>query len=191
MPIYRTVAHISSPVLGGSGVNVFHVRIDPTSDQGHVLGTMMGHVKDWYTSINLLFSEDTTISWDGTGVTVDGDEPVLVQDDSTWSVPGGTTTPDLPPANALCVTWRSTIASRSGRGRTFLGPISKDILQDNGTPVEAARDTVQTANNALISSFSDPDGGALCVWSVKEKVGRDIVSASVPNEFAVLRSRRD
>lgn len=192
MATYRCSVKITSPDLGGNGANVFHARTaNPLDEEGDVQ-QLMDWVQEFYTDVNLLFSEDTTISWDGlaTEIEASGDPGILSLDG--WSVVGGTTTPNLPPSNCLCVTWRSSAAVRSGRGRTFLGPISRDILQDNGTPVEAARDTVVTAAATLIGHFNDPgDRGALAVYSETHHIIRDIVSAMVPNEFAVLRSRRD
>lgn len=191
MGIWRAVVTVTSPDLGGTGVNVWHIRDDGTVNPDPGLNNRIDALHDFYTACANAFCGTTTIDFGGDLVLVDGTEPTLKSGLHNWSVVGGTTTPNLPPANCICVSWKTDLAGRSGRGRTFLGPISKDALEDNGTPVEAVREFIQAAGNALIASDSPPDNGAFVVWSPKTHTGRDLAGVNVPNEFAVLRSRRD
>jgi hypothetical protein len=192
MTVFRMVVTIDSPVLGGTGVNIWHLRNTGSApDPDSELNGLSELVHTFYSAIANYFKGDTTIAFDGTMVEVGSAEPEGHFDLDTWSVVGGTTTDDLPPANCIVVGWRTSVATRSGRGRTFLGPLSRDTLQDNGTPQEDVRSGILAAANALISSSEDSANGALGVWSVKQSVLRDFTGAAVTNQFAVLRSRRD
>ena len=178
---------ISSPDLGGQGVNIWHMRNDGSDETA---GPELNHLT-FYDAVSDLFHGSTTIAFDGSLWKVGSGDPELRTGLDSWSVTGGTSVSNLPPANCLCVSWRTSSPTRSGHGRTFLGPVSRDTLQDNGTPTEEARATIVAAAAALIDDIDDPSNGALGVWSVKEEVLRDFVSAAVANKFAVLRSRRD
>lgn len=191
MAIWRMVVRISSPVLGGTGVNLWHLRDASPVDAG-ALQNSINAVRDFYDDIKSVFNGATTVSFDGSLTTVSGEgEPEVDAGFDSWSVAGGTTTQNLPPANCIVVSWRTSSATRSGRGRTFIGPVSEQTLEGNGTVNEANRSSILAAANDLIATSSLPGNGGIVVWSPTTGLARDIVSASVANKFGVLRSRRD
>lgn len=193
MPVYRTLVRTTHPILGGTGVNTFHFRtpgadpILPTEaflqDATDALETFYGYV------VGSLCPSGTTVSTDGVW-TMLGEDPQIVDEDG-WSISATGSTNPLPPALSMCLTWRTSIASRSGRGRTFLNPLRTTIVQTNGTPTEAARTGLVNAGNALIAQFAPVTNGAFVVYSPTQNISRDLVGCSISNEFAVLRSRRD
>jgi hypothetical protein len=94
------------------------------------------------------------------------------------------------------ITWR-TGGVRNGRrvrGRTFLVPTSSILYDVDGTLNATSITDLQTAANALLAT---PTGGLqMGVWSRPSGIGatdggfHPILSASVPDMAAVLRSRR-
>lgn len=101
----------------------------------------------------------------------------------------------LPPANQICVTWKTAavIAGRRVRGRTFLGPLQIGAAEANGSPSSGAL----TAAGAIATAWTDnglTDTFAV-VWH--RPVGgsggtaEDITSHQIRDKMAVLRSRRD
>lgn len=191
MAVYRGVVTIEHPSLGGIGTNTWHARTTYEGDTGPDtdLETLSGFLETFYGDITGLVAGGTSFRQDGEWTRVSG-TPVIMETDS-WAVGAGTTTPPLPPATALVASWRTSLASKRARGRTFVGPLSVNTLQDNGSPTEAARDTLAAAGADLIAAASGTGDGAFVVWSTVDEVGRDFTSCTVANEFAVLRSRRD
>jgi len=182
---------ITHPSLGGTGTNTWHARTDGVDDAGDAtLQDLIDALETFYSSVTAIVAGQTTFATDGTWIRVDGDEATIIDKDG-FSVTAGTSQGPLPPANCLVAGWRTAVASRSGKGRTFIGPMGTSTLQDNGSPTESTRDALAAAGEALIDSFDGIANGALAVWSVKDQVARDLVSVAVANEFAVLRSRRD
>lgn len=192
MPIYRAVVHIDSPDMGGHGVNVWHVRTTGAFDPDHVdANNAVGLLNDVYTAWMPLFKGSTGFSFDGLLTEIESEDPELITDLDTWTTSGGTSTDNLPPANAMVIGWRTASAGRSGRGRTFLGPLSRDCLEGDGTPSGDALDVCADGVTTLVEGQDGFDFGAWGIYSPKDHVCRDIVGASIKDRFAVLRSRRD
>lgn len=193
MPIWRTSVRVTHSSMPGPGFNTWHARTDGSVSEGPAAGDLAGlqvMISDFYAILRGIYPGGTAIQCSGEWRRVDGDGEEVV------SIPGFTlsetgTAPPLPPANVLCVTWRTPSATRSGRGRSFLGPMKTSSLQSNGSPTEQLRTDVDGACKSLIAASSGFANGAIVVWSPTKGIARDIVRASVPNEFAVLRSRRD
>jgi hypothetical protein len=193
MAIWRTVVSIAHPSLGGSGSNTFHVRTDdlslPIDRQGSIQQSSEA-LEQLYADMNALFPTATSISNNGEWYEVNSETPEALQT-TPWTVGGAGGDNCAPPFVSLVIGWRTSLAARSGRGRTFLGPLATETIQDNGTPLEASRDAVQAAVDTFVGSFDLPLDGAFVIWSEADSVGRDIVSGSTRNEFAYLSSRRD
>lgn len=192
MSVWRATWTITHPSLGGTGTNTWHARVvdDPIlvpdgflNDANTVLGA-------FYTEISSIFAGGAVIAFNGEWVRVDDNSDDIVSGDTNSLTVTGSADP-LPPATCMCVGWRTSTASKRARGRTFLGPLSVVTLQDNGTPTEAARTTVEDAADTFVDSFDGSDGFAFAVWSVVDSVARDITRGRVANRFASLRSRRD
>lgn len=188
MSSWRVVVEMTSPHLGGVGTNTWHFR--SLDDQDSAIQSYIDRLEEFYASLDGLYAASTTISCTGEVRTILDDEP-QVKDVTGWTaaVDGGGN--PLPPSNCIVATLRTSVPTRSGRGRVFLGPMGISTLQDNGTPREASRDLVVSAFDTFIIGTDFPEPGAFGVYSPTGGVIRDIVRVSVPNEYAVLRSRRD
>jgi hypothetical protein len=94
----------------------------------------------------------------------------------------------LPIATQALVRWSTSlvVAGRRLRGRTFL-PGWTEAHSLNGVLEVAAKNTTQNAANTLIA-HSAP---SMVVWSPTHGTLANIDAASVWEQFAVLRSRRD
>lgn len=191
MPTFRTVVNSTGPLIGGTGVNTFTFRVNEDSPLTDVsLNVASQALLDFYTGLQGLGATGTVFTHDGVWQQILDPAPVIL-DVPGWSVAMDNSGTGLPPATAMCVTWRTPLATRRGRGRTFISPLSSGAMQSNGTPTEAARTKLQTAAANLYDGFGEPGDGAFCVFSPTDNVVRDITGSSVSNLLAVLRSRRD
>jgi hypothetical protein len=185
---FRAVVEINSGFLGGIGTNTWHGR---TAAQPELaLAALGAMLEDFYLGVFSYMATPITLNFSGIWQGVGPDQGEVLET-APWNVADGGTRAPLPPAIAQVVTWRTALASRSGRGRTFLGPMAAGTLQNNGTPTEESRAAIQTAATALIAASDGLGDGAFGVWSSTDQIFRDFRTASVPNEYAVLRSRRD
>jgi len=193
MPIYRLPVRIVDPVLGGDGVNIFHVRTGGGIGETATLNRAVGWLEDFYNAMVPVFSSNTDFFFDGVATEIATEAPGVNDDLDTWTTGGTGTSIPLPAANCIVVGWKTTLATRSGRGRTFLGPMASATAESNGTVTAAALSTIRTAASAMVdaSTAADPDGVALGVWSPTDQLLRDFTGSTVRDKFAVLRSRRD
>lgn len=204
MTIWRVPINIAYPGTGGPGVNVWHIRTvaDPlaTGELTQVNG-LLGFIRTFYNTIGSWYPATTVISL-GTVTTVDTSREVA----GTFAGVTGTGTGSAPQLLAQVVTWKTTIAARRGRGRTFLGPLATSAMQNDGTPAAALLSDVGAAATALISSSTGFGNGAVGVWGYdtaklpgKEnvrptndaRVFRDFTGYKLRDLFGSLRSRRD
>lgn len=190
MPIYRMPVNISYPAPGSPGVNIWHVSTGSTATY-EAAAVQMANVQDFYTAIRDFYPTNVTLSWDGIATDVQTGDQVA---GAGWSLIGSGGVAYLPLATALCVSWRTGTALRSGIGRTFLGPLSTGTMGTDGTPDTADLALARTASSALIAaSIADrtEEGLGLGVYSRTTQTLRPFVSARVRDQYAVLRSRRD
>lgn len=192
MAVYRGVVTITHPALGGTGTNTWHARsTDPfTGTADADLHGLNESLRAYYALLTAVVAGGTIFAQDGSFVRIDDDSGDFAMVDP-WSVTTGTSQPPLPPADALVVSWRTAQAGKRARGRTFVSPCAANTLQDNGTPTESARATMDAAAASFVDSFDGIENGAWAIWSTVDHVARDIVSGSTANRFSVLRSRRD
>lgn len=190
MPIYRMTVKSTFPGGTGAGTNTWHFRkasvIVPGPD------TMINAVKAFYDAQKALYGSTYKWTWDGTLTEVATSSPSLVAIQTGWTVQGSSGgNMDTGPAGVgLCVTWRSSIANRRGRGRTFIAPLPAQWYQTDGTILDANLTTVRTAASALVSTSLADGNGAIQVFSHVDNIGRDVVTASVTDRVAFLSSRR-
>jgi hypothetical protein len=103
----------------------------------------------------------------------------------------------LPPMSCLVIGWRSTTPTRSGRGRTFVGPGTEALSEPNGTPLASAIVTGQTAADQLITDSQADVNAELVVWHRPTPldptggIRRPVVLARIRDKWGSLRSRRD
>lgn len=191
MPIYRTVVETRGAMIGGVGVNTWHFRTpgSPTTD-ATALQAASDALETFYgTYISSLAPANVTVSAPSLWIEL-AEEPTSVQLDP-WTTGSSGSNTTLPAPVAMVLGWRTALAARSGRGRTFINPLRSTLVDPNGTPTTTAVTTLAGAGLALINAFDAPATGAFVVWSPTDGVGRDFISPAVQDKFAVLRSRRD
>lgn len=191
MGTYRAVIRISHASLGGFGSNTWHIRTTGVGGTDNSqLDEAMTAVEDFYQACVGSFPDTANMIFDGT---CDGilDNAGETEEIDGWTVPGGTPGPALPPANAIVVGWRASTGGRSGRGRTFLGPICTAANESNGTIAPTQLNAVRAAATALVDASTGPGEWAVGVFSPQDSLVRDITASAVRDLFAVLRSRRD
>lgn len=191
MPTARIPIDLTWSIATGSpGVNVFHARADSLDAFNADFNALSALLEQFYTDIAAVIPNTVTISSQGEATGV-GDDTGNTYSMDPWSVAGTSTGGYAPPANTMLVRWSAATGGRSGRGRTYISPITEAIIEANGTPDETARGIVATAAEDLVTSSQGFGNGALGIYSRVEDTFRDFVTSEVPNYFAVLRSRRD
>ena len=190
MGVYRCNVVIKSPVAGGDCINSWHVRtLGEPGVELNQLNDAAGALEDFYLAIRGFYGATTSITHDGDWVAVTGQVGAFIGGDS-WTTNGQGNQNALPPHLAVVAGWGTSLRRRSGYGRTFLGPLTMDTAEGNGTPAPAVLTTIRTAMDALIEASDSVGGWAITVYSRKDGVARDIVSRTVHDQFAVMRSRR-
>lgn len=201
MTIYRVPVNITYTGAGSPGVNVWHIRsTDPWLSTPAQLQANVTVIRTFYDALKALFPS-TVVFTLGTVTDVETQEEAVP---TFASVTGTGAVGYAPQALAIVVTWKTVIAARRGRGRTFLGPMSSGTMQTDGSVTDANLTTIRTAATALVTSSLGYANGAIGVWGVtaprtdpaiKYKdlphTFRDVTSATVRDIFGVLRSRRD
>lgn len=190
MAIFRIPVTITYNGGGGPGVNVWHAEAPQPVNLANL--TAIGDILEtFYTGIQTLVPTGVTFASDGVATDVQTGEQ---ESFPPFSITASSTVGYAPAATALCVTWRTGTALRSGVGRTFLSPIKTASVDSDGTPTTAALTTVRNACASLLSAnattFADGEGG-LGVYSRTTGAIRQFQTARVRDTFAVLRSRRD
>lgn len=90
------------------------------------------------------------------------------------------------------VHWHTSaiVSGRRLQGRTFIVPLVSGAFASDGTLVEATRDALKAVAETYIDSGVNAWVEA-SVWSPTHGIQADITSVTVPDQAAVLRSRRD
>lgn len=191
MGVYRATVDLDFPVGSGGGTNTWTLRTTGVYDSASIQA-LMGYVQEFYDDLNEWFPTNYTWTWDGTVTELGTPSPSYFPPEPSWTLQGIAANSSYSPVAAMvCVNWRSSLASRSGRGRTFLGPLTAAAAEGNGTPSPTAIADFRAAAASLVSKSTLFAGdGALAVWSELDGVARDFVSSSVTDQYAVLRSRR-
>lgn len=191
MSVYRFPVTLTYPGAGGPGLNVWHLRTtgDAVPSAGELEG-LSNIIRDFYAAQVLWFAQGMTISYQGVATTV-GLEPEYDSSAPAWTVTSTSSSGMAPPLLAVCVNWLTTNASRSGRGRTFLGPYTPAAIQADGTVSNGALTDARDAAAALVAASTGSANGAVGVWSPTDQVLRDVVGTATRDRFAVMTSRRD
>lgn len=179
-----------SSTPGGPWMNVLHVSTQVGGQPGD-LGEALDALEAFYEGVRGFMPNTTTITL-GEGMISDpGGSPTYVPDDSRTLVGGGAADQHLPALLAIVVGWRTASATRSGRGRTFVGPLVVSAKDSDGTPTAAVVTAITNAAAALVSDSQSANGWAFGVLSTKTGTFRDVSGSSVRDRFAFLSSRRD
>lgn len=192
MSIFRVPVYINYPGTGGPGMNVFHIRtIGPTdSDDSEQLHEGLDALESFYDAIKPYYPSGTLIVG-GSDIIKDPLGDPTYEADYGWSVGGAASGEMLPVYCAMVAGWRTTSATRSGRGRTFLGPFTETFNGSDGLPRDGDVISLRGHLATLLSASMGPSGWSLGVLSVKQGILRDVTGVSVRNRWSYLSSRRD
>jgi hypothetical protein len=194
MPTFRSIVTLNHPNLGGTATNSFHFVTEPGATSGEItdqVTSAAGALEAMYTQLaEFCYVGNTVIQHSGEWVEVGVEDPEFAISPA-WTETVGDIANGMPPHDCLVVTWRTALAGRSGRGRTFLSPLNDVALEADGTPTASFRTLVEAAADEIITYNGDPDQGQFVVWSPTDEIARSITSRSTRNIFASLRSRRD
>lgn len=192
MPVYRATVDLRFAAGAGRGTNTWTLRTLSPGTQTDYIQSLMEIVRAFYEDVQALFPTNSTFAWDGSVTELGTATPALLPSATPWSLAGSGAASSYAPAPAMvCVTWKSSLATRRGRGRTFLGPLSPGTFGTDGTIQDGNLDAVRDAAATLVSSsLNDLNGGGLAVWSDVDNIARDFIASSVRDQTAVLRSRR-
>ena len=138
-------------VLTKPCVNVMHVRVNPFSASAIPDGTLQDAADDiaaaWIAHVVPGLS--SSYAFTNCRVTDLGDFTGHQRVSTNAVTQGSQTSHLLPPASAMVISIVSTLRSRSGRGRQFLGGIPADALDVDGDFTTTYHDNLATAWNAF------------------------------------------
>ena len=181
-----------APVQGG-GVSTMHFE-DPVDDPQAVV--MLGWVRSFWDAIKGNLDEDLTINVEANPqqyVASTGALQRIYTAAAPASVVGTATGNSVPRASQGLVRWLTSdiVAGRMLKGRNFIPAIGTALVTDTGLLTPAAVTAIDAGAEGLITN----SGGTLVVWHRPVNgaggVTHLVTSASVWDNFAVLRSRRD
>lgn len=175
---------------GSPGANVWHLRWDGPLEGSAQVQTLLDLIEDFYTGVASNMTTGVDIDFDGE-IQGLGLEQGNTATYNAFHVDGAIAGNPLPTSQQIVVAWKTQSGGRRGRGRTFVGPLAVNTLQTDGRPFQSAVDDIQAAADALVSGSVAVGNGAVGVFSRLDNVVRDVTSAEVDREYAVLRSRRD
>lgn len=191
MGLFRATVKCNFAIGSGSGTNTWHLRTISSGGTTTEVAALMDLVKQFYTDTAILCLNTYTWEWDGLVQEIGTPTPSLLEAATPWTVAGSDSSSSHAAAPVMaCVSWRSSAATRRGRGRTFLGPLSRNAIEADGTISPTQLTTLRTAAADLVSASLSDTNGAIGVWSEADQVLRDFVASSVTDQAAVLRSRR-
>lgn len=146
--VYRIACNITAPNCNPAA-NIYHVTNGQTGDVG--IGAVLTAFKTFYDAIATFFGTGTNISIGASvrDVSVTPNRIIAVSPLASVGSSGGE---PLPANAALVVTWRTALAGRSFRGRTYLGP-STETVNSSGVAASGTVNTISTAANALITNI--------------------------------------
>lgn len=179
MSVLRIATVATNPSVSGTAVNVHHM-ISASSSTADAQ-VCVDQLQTFYNAIKSLYHTTTQISVGAHVVAIDVTPNVIVPTTprAVTGTAGGT---QLPGQLAALVSWRTGLASRSARGRTFLGPLStSDISAYVLTP--GVQTMIQTAADALWA------GNRLFVHSTKLNANYQVVQALVGLNVRTMRTR--
>jgi hypothetical protein len=175
--ILRIVNSITGSPGSPPDYNVMHViDVDATLVSAQAI---VQKIADFYTAIKAYYGGGVHVS---VGSTVYQDPPGfnLLVGTAPVDVAGTDLSGYAAPQLSVVVSWRTMLATRTGRGRTFLGPLGRAAETTNGTPTPGMVTTMQTAATALISGISGlPSSPTFVVYSPKLGTQQQITSALV------------
>jgi len=189
MPIFRVPVTIDWTTAGGGpGKNILHVSTQPGGQPGD-LGEAITALASFYDKLKTLYPSSATITV-GDGVIEDPLGSPSYADVEPIVVPGMGSAVIGPTLLTLVASWRTSSATRSGRGRTFIGPLVKTVQDTDGTVNGADLTIARDAVTDLVDDSRSANGWALGILSTKDGTFREVLQGVVHDRWGVLRSRR-
>jgi hypothetical protein len=203
MPVFRVPATITYPQGGSPGVNVWSVRTTEGSVVIDELDSALTALQAFYNSLSAYLAPSTQVV---IGPDIMDRESSVDQTRPSRTIGSTVSSGTAAPVLQLVISWRTELRARRGMGRTFFGPLASVAVEGDGTPNTTFLNAARTAAADLISASNTANGWGIGVWGLVSPgtydangqllpglphVHRDITSARVKDQFAVLRSRRD
>lgn len=191
MATFKVPIRIEGPMLPDPGYNIFHIRNQVGEEENDAIDQFLTDLEAFYTAMERMFPSSLDFTF-GEGIIRDPYGSPTYMADRPRTVDLGAASAPAAAFQALTVSWRTTSATRSGRGRTFLGPIGRDLTDADGTPDSITVNEARAAATALVNKSTSPlRGWSLGVFSVKQGVLRDVTGSTVSDRWSYLSSRRD
>lgn len=191
MPTYRLPVQIAWNGPGSPGVNVWHVRtVADFAGDADEIAAASAAVQAFYTACNACYPTSCTQTFLGEVQTI-ASQGSLRKNIASWTRTGTGGTVLAPQLLQLVISWRTATASRSGSGRTFVGPLTQTAVGGTGFPIAARLAELRVAGSTLINTSTSANGWAVGVYSRTENIFRDFTGSFVRDKFAFLSSRRD
>lgn len=195
IPVTLTGANPDNPFI-----NVFHLQSDDVNDPLTDCAAALASLRTFYVALTTSVAEVGQPLADGLTITSGTVTNVATQEQSTLPfapiapISGGGRAPER---LALVIGWKSTIAARRARGRTFIGPLSNFVAGTDGLPKQPMIDLV---TNAAVGLRDRAIGGGHAHWVTYGLVqpgggpkdphtGYIRLGVSVKRKFATLRTR--
>lgn len=189
MALYRVPVRIDHPLGGGPAYNVFHVETSAVQEQLN-LPEALDALEAFYTKIKTFYSRDARITI-GDGIIADPYGSPTYADNEPRVLPVGTASGNASPLLCVTVAWGTRVATRRGRGRTFIGPLYSGVAEADGTPGASYLTILRTAASELVADSASTNGWTLGLWSSLDRAFYGFTRSNVRDRFTYLRSRRD
>lgn len=176
-----SIWEVSNKIVGGGPsstgpfYNIMHVSVP--NDDPATATAITGLFTTFYTAIKGIFTTASSLQPAAKIVRVDVDPAVYIPN-TPGSVAGTQSVTWAPAQICMVLSWRTAIATRHGRGRTYLGPLGAATLSGNGDLSAALALAAQNAGTALIAGVKSFDAAAfLAVWQrPKRNAGGTIIT---------------
>lgn len=149
-----TIVQFRHELTGGGGTspyyNIFHVRLpDPATDADAEKVTI--NFETFYTSMAALYPATVGIIPSERVVTVEAVPRILA---APGAAIAGTSAVATAPQNAAVISWLTPYAGPRYRGRTYLGPLAREVIDgDTGQITGAVQAIMLNAGQTLISDI--------------------------------------
>lgn len=197
MSVWRMPVNLQWTGPGSPGANIWHFRLEAEVFDKAEFDAAVAAIHDFYQGLvnNNIYSPSVLIDAES-AVDVETQEERVVDFGAIAPGSGGTEAPEV---LQIVAGWRTSIAARRGRGRTFIGPLAASTMDPNGSVANTPRQVVVDYAQTLVDASTAANGWAIGVYGLQTSGGgptaprvlRDFTGVKVRDRFAVLRSRRD
>jgi len=140
-----------SASFSGPGYNVMYLQSAAPNDAALI--DQANAIQAFYTACAGIYTNGTIITV-AESIVESPDTDKILRPVGQDTVAGTSTNSPLPPQLAVCVSWRTNVAARWGRGRTFLGPLQTAVSDTVGTVLGSTLTVIRTAAADLITDLA-------------------------------------